>query len=106
MSWSVCKLKYKRHTWYTHLGLRWLISWVTWFCLLQDIDIEKLVSEVKLLKDTVKAQERKIKHLEEKVAEFEKTHKSDESDDDNNEDEIEDEDEEQNHHGNGNRKLA
>ena len=63
------------------------------------------MSEVKLLKDTVKAQERKIKHLEEKVAEFEKTHKSDESDDDDdNEDEIEDE--EQNHHGNGNRKLA
>ena len=48
----------------------------------QDVDIEKLASDVKLLKDCVKAQERKIKQLEEKVAEFEKADQSDESDDD------------------------
>ena len=51
--------------------------------LFQDVDIGKLASDVKLLKDCVKAQERKIKLLEEKVAEFEKqADQSDESDDD------------------------
>ena len=75
-----------------------------WLCLLQDFDIEKLVSEVKLLKDCVKAQERKIKHLEEKVAEFESTQKC-ESDDDE-DDEIEAQDDEPNHHDNGSSELA
>ena len=74
--------------------------------MLQDFDIEKLVSEVKLLKDCVKAQERKIKHLEEKVAEFESTQKCESDDDDDEDDEIEAQDDEPNHHGNDSSELA